>query len=91
MDEHIAWTLVPIAGVGATFAGFSGVLAAFDRRAYGEWRPEGLNRLTALAPRQDRNKTEPCEHTYLSLISAGHASALDRRTEQMEVACGPIR
>jgi hypothetical protein len=46
MDEHIVLTLVTIAGLGATFAGFSGVVAVFDRRAQGEWNPEELFRLT---------------------------------------------
>ena len=46
MDEHIVLTLLTIAGVGATFAGFSGVVAVFDRRAHGEWYPEELFRLT---------------------------------------------
>lgn len=46
MDEHVVLTLVTIAGVGATFAGFSGVVAVFDRRAHGEWYPEELFRLT---------------------------------------------
>ncbi len=46
MDDHVVLTLVTIAGVGATFAGFSGVVAVFDRRAQGEWYPEELFRLT---------------------------------------------
>jgi hypothetical protein len=46
MNEHIVLTLLTVAGVAATFAGFSGVVAVFDRRAHGEWFPEELFRLT---------------------------------------------
>ena len=40
MDERIALTLVTIVAVGATFAGFSGVLTVFDGHAHGEWYPD---------------------------------------------------
>jgi len=45
MQEHSVLTLLGISGVGATFAGFSGVVAAFDRRAHGNWHPEERFRL----------------------------------------------
>lgn len=48
MDEHILHTLLGFAGVGATFAGFSGVVAVFGRRVHGEWLPEDLFRLLNL-------------------------------------------
>lgn len=48
MDEHVLHTLLGFAGVGATFAGFSGVVAVFGRRAHGEWLPEDLFRLRNL-------------------------------------------
>jgi hypothetical protein len=48
MDEHVLHILLGFAGVGATFAGFSGVVAVFGRRAHGEWLPEDLFRLRNL-------------------------------------------
>jgi hypothetical protein len=45
MSEHTVLTLLGISGVSATFAGFSGVVAAFERRARGDWRPEEHFRL----------------------------------------------
>jgi hypothetical protein len=48
VDEHVLHTLLGFAGVGATFAGFSGVVAVFGRRAHGEWLPEDLFRLRNL-------------------------------------------
>ena len=45
MHEHTVLVLLGIAGVAATFAGFSGVVAAFGRRAHGEWLPEEHFRL----------------------------------------------
>ena len=45
MQEHSVLTLLGISGVAATFAGFSGVVAAFDRRAHGNWHPEERFRL----------------------------------------------
>jgi hypothetical protein len=45
MNEHIVPVLLGIAGVAATFAGFSGVVAALDRRARGDWFPEERFRL----------------------------------------------
>lgn len=48
MDEHVLHTLLGFAGVGATFAGFSGVVAVFGRRVHGEWLPEDLFRLRNL-------------------------------------------
>ena len=51
MDEHVLHILLGFAGVGATFAGFSGVVAVFGRRAHGEWLPEDL-RKKDVAPRQ---------------------------------------
>jgi hypothetical protein len=45
MSEHALLTLLGISGVAATFAGFSGVVAAFERRARGDWRPEEHFRL----------------------------------------------
>src|SRR6266446_6342283 len=46
MHEHTILVLLAIAGVAATFAGFSGVVAEFGRRAHGEWLPEERFRLT---------------------------------------------
>lgn len=48
VDEHVLHILLGFAGVGATFAGFSGVVAVFGRRAHGEWLPEDLFRLRNL-------------------------------------------
>jgi hypothetical protein len=48
VDEHVLHSLLGFAGVGATFAGFSGVVAVFGRRAHGEWLPEDLFRLRNL-------------------------------------------
>jgi hypothetical protein len=48
VDEHVLHTLLGFAGVGATFAGFSGVVAVFGRRVHGEWLPEDLFRLQNL-------------------------------------------
>jgi len=45
MQEHSVLTLLGISGVAATLAGFSGVVAAFDRRAHGNWHPEERFRL----------------------------------------------
>src|SRR5258706_14434773 len=46
MDERTVLILLGIAGVAATFAGFSGVGAVFGRRAHGEWFLEDRFRLT---------------------------------------------
>jgi hypothetical protein len=46
MDEHTVLILLGIAAVAATFAGFSGVVAVFGRRAHGEWFLEDRFRLT---------------------------------------------
>jgi len=46
MDERTVLILLGIAGVSATFAGFSGVVAVFGRRAHGEWFLEDRFRLT---------------------------------------------
>jgi len=46
MDERTVLILLGIAGVAATFAGFSGVVAVFGRRAHGEWFLEDRFRLT---------------------------------------------
>ncbi len=46
MNEHTVLVLLAIAGVAATFAGFSGVVAAFGRRTDGKWLPEERFRLT---------------------------------------------
>ncbi|MBI3448198.1 MAG: hypothetical protein HY049_04675 [Acidobacteria bacterium] len=46
MNDHALFTLLAIAEVSATFAGFSGVVAVFGRRAHGEWFPEDRFRLT---------------------------------------------
>jgi len=43
--EHVILTLLGISSVAATFAGFSGVVAVFDRRAHGVWFPEESFRL----------------------------------------------
>jgi len=48
MDERTVLILLGIAGVAATFAGFSGVVAVFGRRAHGEWLLEDRFRLTNL-------------------------------------------
>jgi hypothetical protein len=48
VDEHVLHILLGFAGVGATFAGFSGVVAVFGRRSHGEWLPEDLFRLRNL-------------------------------------------
>src|SRR4030095_15115943 len=48
LDEHVLHILLGFAGVGATVAGFSGVVAVFGRRAHGEWLPEDLFRLRNL-------------------------------------------
>jgi hypothetical protein len=48
VDEYVLHILLGFAGVGATFAGFSGVAAVFGRRAHGEWLPEDLFRLRNL-------------------------------------------
>ena len=45
MDEHTELILLGIAGVAATFAGFSGVVSVFERRAHGDWLPEERFRL----------------------------------------------
>lgn len=45
MSEYTALILLGVSGVAATFAGFSGVVAAFDRRAHGDWHPEERFRL----------------------------------------------
>ena len=45
MDERTVLILVSIATVAATFAGFSGVVAVFGRRAHGEWLLEDRFRL----------------------------------------------
>jgi len=46
MDERTVLILLGFAGVAATFAGFSGVVAVFGRRAHGEWFLEDRFRLT---------------------------------------------
>jgi len=46
MDERTVLILLGIATVAATFAGFSGVVAVFGRRAHGEWFLEDRFRLT---------------------------------------------
>jgi len=46
MDERTVLILLGIASVAATFAGFSGVVAVFGRRAHGEWFLEDRFRLT---------------------------------------------
>src|SRR5882762_1337807 len=46
MDERTVLVLLGIASVAATFAGFSGVVAVFGRRAHGEWFLEDRFRLT---------------------------------------------
>ena len=46
MDEQTVLILLGISGVSATFAGFSGVVAVFGRRAHGEWFLEDRFRLT---------------------------------------------
>jgi len=46
MDERTILILLGMAGVAATFAGFSGVVAVFGRRAHGEWFLEDRFRLT---------------------------------------------
>ena len=46
MDETTVLILLGFAGVAATFAGFSGVVAVFGRRAHGEWFLEDRFRLT---------------------------------------------
>jgi hypothetical protein len=46
MDERTVLILLGISGVAATFAGFSGVVAVFGRRAHGEWYLEDRFRLT---------------------------------------------
>jgi hypothetical protein len=46
MHDHTVLILLGTAGVAATFAGFSGVVAVFGRRAQGEWFPEERFRLT---------------------------------------------
>jgi hypothetical protein len=48
VDEHVVHILLGFAGVGATFTGFSGVVAVFGRRVHGEWFPEDRFRLTNL-------------------------------------------
>ena len=45
MSEHAVAVLLGISAVAATFVGFSGVVAAFDRRAHGNWLPEERFRL----------------------------------------------
>jgi len=46
VDERTVLILVSIATVAATFAGFSGVVAVFGRRAHGEWFLEDRFRLS---------------------------------------------
>jgi hypothetical protein len=46
LNEDIVLILLGISGVAATFAGFSGVVAVFGRRAHGEWFLEDRFRLT---------------------------------------------
>ena len=45
MTHHNVLVLLGIAGVAATFTGFTGVVAAFGHRAEGGWRPEEQFRL----------------------------------------------
>jgi hypothetical protein len=42
MREYSVLTLLGIAGVAATFSGFTGVVAASDRRAHGNWHPKSI-------------------------------------------------
>lgn len=48
MTHHEVLTLLGISGVAATFAGFTGVVAAFGRRAERAWLPEERFRLANL-------------------------------------------
>src|SRR6266436_8945696 len=45
MSEEIVITLLGIASMGATFAGFSGVVVIFGERARGEWLSKDRFRL----------------------------------------------
>jgi len=64
MNEHIVLVLLGIAGVAATFAGFSGVVAALDRRARGDWFPEERFRLINMVA----ISLGTCLFTFLPLV-----------------------
>ena len=66
MDEHILHILLGFAGVGATFTGFSGVVAVFGRRVHGEWFPEDRFRLTNLMV----TSLSACLLSFAPLVSA---------------------